>query len=195
MTVKRIVVLGLCTIAGVAIFGILHVEGNLQSSYEITEVVLLAILSLFIGSVINPSVQRWLVMFSHWIIERRSPVPKETRVFVAEQGQPSLLKEGMTTLSELEPSGRELWVVASGKGGVGKSLLALGLAEYLSMAQATLLMDFDLHNRGLTSLLDRTSTTGAETAFSLLDDFLKSVPRLALDGIVIQTTLPEGEAI
>lgn len=49
--------------------------------------------------------------------------------------------------------GAKLVVVASGKGGVGKSTLALGLTEAFSRRDRTLLVDFDLHNRGLTSLL------------------------------------------
>jgi MinD-like ATPase involved in chromosome partitioning or flagellar assembly/DNA-binding protein H-NS len=53
--------------------------------------------------------------------------------------------------------GAKLVVVASGKGGVGKSTLALGLTEAFSRVEKTLLVDFDLHNRGLTSLLHSTS--------------------------------------
>lgn len=49
--------------------------------------------------------------------------------------------------------GARLIVVASGKGGVGKSTLSLGLLEVLSRYNKTLLVDFDMHNRGLTSLL------------------------------------------
>lgn len=49
--------------------------------------------------------------------------------------------------------GARLIVVTSGKGGVGKSTLALGLLEAFSRFKKTLLVDFDMHNRGLTSLL------------------------------------------
>jgi MinD-like ATPase involved in chromosome partitioning or flagellar assembly len=49
-------------------------------------------------------------------------------------------------------------VVASGKGGVGKSLLSLGLLEHYAERKNTLLVDFDLHNHGLTSLLAPDST-------------------------------------
>lgn len=52
-----------------------------------------------------------------------------------------------------EQPGADLIVVASGKGGVGKSTIALGLLEAYSRTQSTLLIDFDMHNRGLTSLL------------------------------------------
>ncbi len=45
--------------------------------------------------------------------------------------------------------------VVSGKGGVGKTLVSLGLAELQSKYERVLLLDFDLHNRGLTSKLVR----------------------------------------
>lgn len=41
--------------------------------------------------------------------------------------------------------------VVSGKGGVGKTSIALGLAELYSVNDNVLIVDFDLHNRGLTS--------------------------------------------
>lgn len=41
--------------------------------------------------------------------------------------------------------------VVSGKGGVGKTSIALGLCELYSIEENVLLIDFDLHNRGLTS--------------------------------------------
>ena len=41
--------------------------------------------------------------------------------------------------------------VISGKGGVGKTSIALGLAEQYSINDTVLIVDFDLHNRGLTS--------------------------------------------
>lgn len=44
-------------------------------------------------------------------------------------------------------------VVASGKGGVGKSTVSLGLLEYYNRFGPALLVDFDMPNRGLTSLL------------------------------------------
>ena len=51
--------------------------------------------------------------------------------------------------------GARLVVIASGKGGVGKSTLGLGLLEAFSRDKPTLLVDFDMHNRGLTSLLHK----------------------------------------
>ncbi|WP_420631498.1 ParA family protein [Candidatus Leptofilum sp.] len=44
----------------------------------------------------------------------------------------------------------KITAIVSGKGGVGKSTIALGLLEYLSEKRDVLLVDFDLHNRGLT---------------------------------------------
>lgn len=55
---------------------------------------------------------------------------------------------------ELRENAAKTIVIASGKGGVGKSTLALGLLEsYCLRGQTTLIIDFDMHNRGLTSLL------------------------------------------
>ena len=45
----------------------------------------------------------------------------------------------------------QVTAIVSGKGGVGKSTIALGLAEAYSRTENVLLVDFDLHNRGLTS--------------------------------------------
>ncbi len=84
-------------------------------------------------------------------------------------------ESGIKSLSRLSPSGTdaELWVVASGKGGVGKSLISLGLVEDLSRNGPVLLLDFDLHNCGLTSLLDLRDSGSPNSAYSLLDDFRK----------------------
>ena len=68
------------------------------------------------------------------------------------------------------PRGAELIVISSGKGGVGKSLLALGIVEHLSKRGNVLLVDFDLQNRGLTSLLNK-SESDPPSAFGLLDQF------------------------
>jgi cellulose biosynthesis protein BcsQ len=45
----------------------------------------------------------------------------------------------------------QVTAVISGKGGVGKTSIALGLAELYSASEDVLIVDFDLHNRGLTS--------------------------------------------
>jgi len=68
------------------------------------------------------------------------------------------------------PRGAELIVISSGKGGVGKSLLALGIVEHLSKRGNVLLVDFDLQNRGLTSLLNK-SESDPPSVFGLLDQF------------------------
>ena len=74
-------------------------------------------------------------------------------------------------LSSYRSSGAELWVVASGKGGVGKTTIALGLLEALSREGPVVLADFDLHNRGLTSLLYDSPVRHDETSFNLLTEF------------------------
>ena len=63
-------------------------------------------------------------------------------------------------------------VVTSGKGGVGKTTLALNIARQLSLAGCrTLIVDFDIHNKGTTGLfLDRLS----EASPSILDVVRKS---------------------
>lgn len=73
------------------------------------------------------------------------------------------------TITEAEAATVEdtakLIVVASGKGGVGKSTLALGLTEaYCRDTRKTLLIDFDMHNRGLTSLLQVYQKGGQSTS-------------------------------
>ncbi len=68
--------------------------------------------------------------------------------------------------------------VVSGKGGVGKSCIALGLLEYHSMFGHTLLVDMDLHNQGLTSLLmGRTGVVdqGYDTTYGELERFQREV--------------------
>lgn len=67
----------------------------------------------------------------------------------------------------------------SGKGGVGKSSIALGLTEYYSNSGKVLLVDFDLFNRGLTS---RYSSIPSETS-TVLDEI----------NTFIKTALPKFE--
>ena len=67
--------------------------------------------------------------------------------------------------------GARLIVVASGKGGVGKSTLSLGLVEAFSRFNNTLLVDFDMHNRGLTSLLRDATDTGRTNVLSEMERF------------------------
>jgi cellulose biosynthesis protein BcsQ len=52
------------------------------------------------------------------------------------------------------PPGPVVISVVSGKGGVGKSRLSIALASILSKKYKVLLIDFDLHNQGLTHLVD-----------------------------------------
>ena len=48
--------------------------------------------------------------------------------------------------------------VVSGKGGVGKTMLSVALAQELSLGPPTLLIDLDFFNRGLTGLMRRGDT-------------------------------------
>ncbi len=69
-------------------------------------------------------------------------------------------------------------VIASGKGGVGKSSIALGLLEYYSQQERVLLVDFDLHNRGLTSKFGHMlpkDQSQQSTLFAELVEFQSSV--------------------
>ncbi|MFC5457236.1 ParA family protein [Prosthecobacter fluviatilis] len=69
-------------------------------------------------------------------------------------------------------------VLASGKGGVGKSSIALGLLEYFSAKGHTVLLDFDMPNRGLTSLfghrLKSPEHKGTTTVLKQLEHFILS---------------------
>ena len=64
--------------------------------------------------------------------------------------------------------------VISGKGGVGKTSIALGLAELYSIEHNVLLVDFDLHNRGLTSKYGPLSSDST-TVLSEMGRFAKTV--------------------
>jgi len=72
--------------------------------------------------------------------------------------------------------------IVSGKGGVGKSTIALGLAEAYSRTENVLLVDFDLHNRGLTSKyrglrLGQSSVLSELSRFRSLTLSNKTLPR------------------
>lgn len=130
--------------------------------------------------------------------------------FIARLGDWDRLSEGKTKsniegLCDLKPADddAELWVIASGKGGVGKSVISLGLLEKLSTGGKVLLLDFDLHNCGLTSLLKLRQTEGEKvSAYSLLNEF---VEMLELDKrpekvnelmtMIYKTALPPGFAM
>jgi cellulose biosynthesis protein BcsQ len=60
--------------------------------------------------------------------------------------------------------------VASGKGGVGKTMLTVACAHELSLAKRTLLVDLDFFNRGLSGLLREGKEVGRVTPPSFLTD-------------------------
>jgi cellulose biosynthesis protein BcsQ len=77
---------------------------------------------------------------------------------------------------------RRIIALVSGKGGVGKSSIALGLLEFFAAQEGpTLLIDFDMPNRGLTSLLgERVAEIEREKKTSVLaqlDWFMKELRR------------------
>jgi cellulose biosynthesis protein BcsQ len=84
--------------------------------------------------------------------------------------EPQEISQGL--LANLPHRGAELWVVLSSKGGVGKSMLSLGLTELLSKEGNVLLVDFDIQNKGLTSLLNKTFEYDG-SVFSLATEFEK----------------------
>ncbi|HWR83978.1 MAG TPA: ParA family protein [Candidatus Deferrimicrobium sp.] len=70
----------------------------------------------------------------------------------------------------------------SGKGGVGKTMLATAFARELSKSSRTLLIDFDFFNRGLTGLLPR----GRQICSIPRPDFLRAEDEIQNDWAVIE---------
>src|SRR5262245_17635390 len=153
---------------------------------------------LIAGHLLAPLITDWLFEFSQRFQKKTlpshfaSPAPANT--------PPDL---SVQHLRELRTPGCEVWVIASGKGGVGKSLVALGVTEYVARREPLLLCDFDLHNRGLTSALgfaNPDSPELSESAFSLLeqlrsllrDSVLPASEPLALGSVYSERRLPKG---
>lgn len=87
------------------------------------------------------------------ILAKCNAAPKLENIHWKDAGFIRQLKFSDQLAAKTFEEGARLVVVASGKGGVGKSTLSLGLTEAFSRDDRVLLVDFDLHNRGLTSLL------------------------------------------
>lgn len=103
------------------------------------------------------------------------PVPKEIHDAVAAVGlEGPWASSSEPNAPRQQQQGPRLVCVVSGKGGVGKSVVSLGLLERSSCESDTLLVDFDLHNRGLTSLLQGHALNGADEhhSLTLLEEFL-----------------------
>ena len=183
---------------------------TIDLDFTVNRDILIAVVGVVVTAILAPAQLRWLWRMSKWIMSR-FPIGRREGPAYEHTDSPGddLLKDRISSLSRIRRiRSPELWVVASGKGGVGKSLLSLGLTEVLSQRGGVLLVDFDLHNRGLTSMLIKDpeirSTAEAEeagkhlqeTAFSLLGDFCamlrtsepESVYKLLLEGV---SDLPE----
>ena len=59
--------------------------------------------------------------------------------------------------------------IVSGKGGCGKTRIATALARFLSETSNVLLVDMDLHNQGLTTLLNPEITANNHTVYEILN--------------------------
>ena len=120
------------------------------------------IVAALLTAILSPAQLTWLWKMAKWIMGRRQAGPREgVKYKYGASGGDDFLKKNIVSLSKIRRIRRpELWVVASGKGGVGKSLLSLGMAESLSQRGPVLLVDFDLHNRGLTSMLIKSTNGG-----------------------------------
>ena len=82
----------------------------------------------------------------------------------------------------------QITAIVSGKGGVGKSTIALGLLEYYSMDETVLLIDFDLQNMGLSSVFGHHQNDAS--MFDELVFFQKILP--SIPGIEELRSSPNG---
>ncbi len=75
--------------------------------------------------------------------------------------------------------------IVSGKGGVGKTRISLSLAMVISKKIKVLLIDFDLHNQGLTHLLDdyRDKNPNESSTFNYLNNDLYIKPTKLLENL------------
>ncbi len=144
---------------------------------SIVAATLRAVLELIVNLIVSEPVADLVFRLTQHILNRPS-ITTEVR-----QPLPSgIVPQDIGELESLAPpAGAELIVISSGKGGVGKSLLSLGMAEHLSRRGRTLLVDFDLQNRGLTSLLNKGEADDGPSVFGLLDEFRKMLAAEATD--------------
>ena len=178
----------------------LNLIGLYGETNALVNILLSVILAMTIPVLFGQEIQQWLWKMSKWIMRNMGTAGsrgKWLKYRYHEYPGLSVTKPSITSLSNLRKiKTPELWVISSGKGGVGKSLLSLGLAERLSARDRVLLVDFDLHNRGLTSLLKIHNDGGYPTAFNLMGEFremLRNSPdslpfRNLLESV---TTLPQ----
>lgn len=133
-----------------------------------------------------PAYREYRRMYFDWRLEREN---KKVAGEIARTIAPTL---DASSLSQVESySIKKYWrsaqeqslitSIVSGKGGVGKSLLALGLAAYHSDESKAILVDFDLHNRGLSSKLRSRITPSTTTVFALLERFRSNVSPVLRD--------------
>lgn len=73
--------------------------------------------------------------------------------------------------------------VVSGKGGVGKTMLAVAVANELANARPTLIIDLDFFNRGLTGLMATLQTGAAGKAIAKPSFFAADSNDAAADAI------------
>ncbi len=152
---------------------------------ELIRLLFTAIVGAIIATFLSPHNQRWLFDMSKWMMQKfsfRRTGRRRNAQTTHQYRVPKGIESSVGSLSNLRAIRvPELWVVSSGKGGVGKSLLSLGLAERLTQKEPVLLVDFDLHNRGLTSLLDARVAGSSSTTFGLLGHFREMLRTAAED--------------
>ena len=141
-----------------------------QDLGEYSEVISQITLGLFGLLIFNDAVTRVLEDFLSGVYKHI----KKSSTNESRNRRPASFDGPQQPISVTDPNthaGAKVWVVASGKGGVGKTVISLGLAEKLSKDRPVLLIDFDLHNRGLSSALNSTADKKTPSCFKELTRF------------------------